>query len=89
LPATLDAALRAGGAPPVGKCTGPGSEGAEGAAAAAAAVRRRPRRRAFSRVLELKTVEGHVRQVLSKLDLEPSSDDHRRVLAVLTYLKPR
>jgi len=39
-------------------------------------------------VLELKTVEGHVRQVFSKLDLEPSSEDHRRVLAVLTFLKP-
>jgi DNA-binding NarL/FixJ family response regulator len=38
--------------------------------------------------LELKTVEGHVSQILSKLDLEPSSDDHRRVLAVLTYLRP-
>ncbi len=39
-------------------------------------------------VLELKTVEGHVRQVFSKLDLEPSGEDHRRVLAVLTFLKP-
>jgi DNA-binding NarL/FixJ family response regulator len=39
-------------------------------------------------VLELKTVEGHVRQIFSKLDLEPSGEDHRRVLAVLRYLKP-
>ena len=38
--------------------------------------------------LELKTIEGHVSQIFSKLDLEPSSDDHRRVLAVLTYLRP-
>jgi DNA-binding NarL/FixJ family response regulator len=39
-------------------------------------------------VLELKTVEGHVRQVFSKLDLEPAAEDHRRVLAVLTFLRP-
>ncbi|HEX5590637.1 MAG TPA: response regulator transcription factor [Candidatus Limnocylindrales bacterium] len=39
-------------------------------------------------VLELKTIEGHVRQIFSKLDLEPSAEDHRRVLAVLRYLKP-
>jgi DNA-binding NarL/FixJ family response regulator len=35
------------------------------------------------------TVEKHVRAVLSKLPLEESSDDHRRVLAVLTYLESR
>jgi DNA-binding NarL/FixJ family response regulator len=31
-------------------------------------------------------VEKHVKQVFSKLDLPPSDGDHRRVLAVLTYL---
>ncbi len=34
-----------------------------------------------------KTVEGHVRVILSKLMLEPDAGDHRRVLAVLTYLR--
>lgn len=34
-----------------------------------------------------KTVEGHVRVILSKLALEPDADDHRRVLAVLTWLR--
>jgi DNA-binding NarL/FixJ family response regulator len=35
------------------------------------------------------TVEKHVRSVLAKLPLADSSDDHRRVLAVLTYLESR
>ncbi|MEV6107913.1 response regulator transcription factor [Streptomyces sp. NPDC051940] len=34
-----------------------------------------------------KTVETHIRQLLRKLDLHESPADHRRVLAVLTYLR--
>jgi DNA-binding NarL/FixJ family response regulator len=35
------------------------------------------------------TVEKHVRSILSKLPLPATDDDHRRVLAVITFLESR
>jgi DNA-binding NarL/FixJ family response regulator len=37
--------------------------------------------------LSPKTVEGHVARIFMKLGLEPAPDDHRRVLAVLRFLR--
>jgi DNA-binding NarL/FixJ family response regulator len=34
-----------------------------------------------------KTVETHVSSILGKLDLPPDGDTHRRVLAVVTFLR--
>ena len=38
-------------------------------------------------VLTVGAVEKHVANILTKLRLPPSSEDHRRVLAVLAYLR--
>ncbi|MCW3009493.1 MAG: two component transcriptional regulator, LuxR family [Solirubrobacterales bacterium] len=38
-------------------------------------------------VVTASAVEKHVSSIFSKLDLAASNDDHRRVLAVLTYLR--
>ena len=38
-------------------------------------------------VVTQRTVEAHVKQIFQKLDLPASPDSHRRVLAVLTYLR--
>jgi DNA-binding NarL/FixJ family response regulator len=41
---------------------------------------------AESLVLSAGAVEKHIANIFQKLDLAPSTNDHRRVLAVLTYL---
>jgi DNA-binding NarL/FixJ family response regulator len=38
-------------------------------------------------VLTVGAVEKHIQSIMSKLDLPQSATDHRRVLAVLTYLQ--
>jgi DNA-binding NarL/FixJ family response regulator len=44
---------------------------------------------AIARTLHLgdKTVESHIAAVMTKLDLEPTPDNNRRVLAVLTWMR--
>ena len=38
-------------------------------------------------VVTERAVEKHVTSIFQKLGLPPATEDHRRVLAVLTYLK--
>lgn len=38
-------------------------------------------------VISLRTVETHVAHIFDKLDLAPTNNDHRRVLAVLAHLR--
>jgi DNA-binding NarL/FixJ family response regulator len=38
-------------------------------------------------VVTERAVEKHVTSIFNKLNLPPTADDHRRVLAVLTYLR--
>ena len=51
------------------------------------AERRTTREAGAALFLSPKTVEAHVTAIFSKLDLGPTPNDHRRVLAVLTYLR--
>ena len=37
-------------------------------------------------VVSERTVEAHVRHILTKLDIAETDDAHRRVIAVLAYL---
>jgi len=38
-------------------------------------------------VIDVKTVETHIARIMTKLDLHQTPDDHRRVLAVLAWLR--
>jgi DNA-binding NarL/FixJ family response regulator len=38
-------------------------------------------------IIDLRTVESHIARIMTKLELHPTADEHRRVLAVLAWLR--
>ena len=79
--------MRCGGSPAADPSSTPRSS-QPGSAGLARAVRSTTSRRANGMLgTGLKTVETHVAAIFSKLGLEPTENDNRRVMAVVTWLR--